>query len=240
MPGKASGATRARPGRLTVQDRTPGRRPGKPTRDCDNRLVTDTHTTAARSPSRCSSSVRRSPRWCSRFSLTVDKFLLLANPEADLDCDFSLLVQCGGEPRLVVGGGVRLPTRSSDSVGSSPDRRRRRAARRGARRPLVLDTAQPRTRGALGFVIWLIGRRLYAAAPSARGACSSGRSPSRCSGSSPPATSPDGVFGGAAARAIRRGLRLLGDPVTSSAMRVVLPSSAQLQARRPAVPVGHF
>ncbi len=33
--------------------------------------------------------------WWASFSLTVDKFLLLANPDADLDCNFSLLVQCG-------------------------------------------------------------------------------------------------------------------------------------------------
>jgi uncharacterized membrane protein len=33
--------------------------------------------------------------WWASFSLTVDKFLLLENPQADLDCNFSLLVQCG-------------------------------------------------------------------------------------------------------------------------------------------------
>jgi uncharacterized membrane protein len=33
--------------------------------------------------------------WWASFSLTVDKFLLLQNPEADLDCNFSIIVQCG-------------------------------------------------------------------------------------------------------------------------------------------------
>jgi uncharacterized membrane protein len=33
--------------------------------------------------------------WWASFSLTVDKILLLENPQADLDCNFSLLVQCG-------------------------------------------------------------------------------------------------------------------------------------------------
>lgn len=33
--------------------------------------------------------------WYSAFSLTLDKFAVLENPQADLDCNFSLIVQCG-------------------------------------------------------------------------------------------------------------------------------------------------
>ena len=33
--------------------------------------------------------------WYSSFALTLDKFAVLIDPEADLDCNFSLLVQCG-------------------------------------------------------------------------------------------------------------------------------------------------
>lgn len=33
--------------------------------------------------------------WYASFSLTVDKILVLENPEADLDCNFSIIVQCG-------------------------------------------------------------------------------------------------------------------------------------------------
>ncbi len=33
--------------------------------------------------------------WISAFALTVDKILLLENPQADLDCNFSVIVQCG-------------------------------------------------------------------------------------------------------------------------------------------------
>lgn len=33
--------------------------------------------------------------WYAAFSLTVDKILVLQNPTADLDCNFSLIVQCG-------------------------------------------------------------------------------------------------------------------------------------------------
>jgi uncharacterized membrane protein len=33
--------------------------------------------------------------WWASFSLTIDKILILQNPQADLDCNFSLIVQCG-------------------------------------------------------------------------------------------------------------------------------------------------
>lgn len=33
--------------------------------------------------------------WYSAFQLTLDKFAVLVNPEADLDCNLSVLVQCG-------------------------------------------------------------------------------------------------------------------------------------------------
>lgn len=33
--------------------------------------------------------------WYSSFALTLDKFAVLINPDADLDCNFSLIVQCG-------------------------------------------------------------------------------------------------------------------------------------------------
>ena len=33
--------------------------------------------------------------WYAAFSLTLDKLAVLANPQADLHCNFSILVQCG-------------------------------------------------------------------------------------------------------------------------------------------------
>lgn len=33
--------------------------------------------------------------WYASFALTMDKFAVLMDPEADLDCNFSLIVQCG-------------------------------------------------------------------------------------------------------------------------------------------------
>jgi uncharacterized membrane protein len=33
--------------------------------------------------------------WYSAFALTLDKFAILANPQTTLDCNFSVIVQCG-------------------------------------------------------------------------------------------------------------------------------------------------
>src|SRR4051794_14060317 len=33
--------------------------------------------------------------WYAAFSLTLDKIAVLTDPQADLDCNFSLIVQCG-------------------------------------------------------------------------------------------------------------------------------------------------
>ncbi len=33
--------------------------------------------------------------WYAAFALTLDKLAVLINPEADLDCNFSVIVQCG-------------------------------------------------------------------------------------------------------------------------------------------------
>ena len=33
--------------------------------------------------------------WYAAFALTIDKIAVLTNPEADLDCNFSVIVQCG-------------------------------------------------------------------------------------------------------------------------------------------------
>lgn len=100
--------------------------------------------------------------WWASFSLTVDKFLLLENPEADLDCNFSLLVQCGanldspqgavfGFPNPLLGlGGFVAPI----AVGV--------ALLAGARFDrwfwglFNLGLA-----GALAFVIWLISQSIY-------------------------------------------------------------------------------
>jgi uncharacterized membrane protein len=100
--------------------------------------------------------------WWAAFALTVDKFLLLENPQADLDCNFSLIVQCGenlsswqgaafGFPNPLLGlGGFVAPI----AVGAAL-----LADARFARWFWALFNLG--IAGALAFVIWLIGQSIY-------------------------------------------------------------------------------
>jgi uncharacterized membrane protein len=100
--------------------------------------------------------------WWASFSLTVDKFLLLVNPEADLDCNFSVLVQCGknldswqgavfGFPNPVLGlGGFVAPI--AVGVGLL-------AGARFDRWFWALFNLG--LAGALAFVIWLISQSIF-------------------------------------------------------------------------------
>jgi uncharacterized membrane protein len=100
--------------------------------------------------------------WWASFSLTVDKFVLLANPEADLDCNFSVLVQCGknldswqgavfGFPNPILGlGGFVAPI--AVGVGLL-------AGAQFARWFWALFNVG--IAGALAFVIWLISQSIF-------------------------------------------------------------------------------
>jgi uncharacterized membrane protein len=100
--------------------------------------------------------------WWASFSLTVDKFLLLVNPDADLDCNFSLLVQCGknldswqgavfGFPNPILGlGGFVAPI--AVGVGLL-------AGAHFARWFWALFNIG--IAGALAFVIWLISQSVF-------------------------------------------------------------------------------
>jgi len=100
--------------------------------------------------------------WWASFQLTIDKFLLLENPDADLDCNFSLLVQCGanldspqgaafGFPNPLIGlGGFVAPI--AVGVGLL-------AGARFAR--WFWAAFNVGIAGALAFVIWLIGQSIY-------------------------------------------------------------------------------
>lgn len=100
--------------------------------------------------------------WLSAFALTLDKFALLKDPDADLDCNFSLLVQCGknldawqgevfGFPNPVIGlGGFVAPI----AVGV--------ALLAGARFARWFWIAfNLGIAGALAFVIWLISQSIF-------------------------------------------------------------------------------
>jgi uncharacterized membrane protein len=100
--------------------------------------------------------------WWASFSLTLDKFALLADPDADLSCNFSVLVQCGanldspqgavfGFPNPLIGlGGFVAPI----AVGV--------AVLAGARFANWFWIAfNLGLAGALAFVIWLIGQSIF-------------------------------------------------------------------------------
>lgn len=100
--------------------------------------------------------------WLASFALTVDKILILENPEADLDCNFSVIVQCGknleswqgeilGFPNPILGlGGFVAPI----AVGV--------AILAGAQFArwfwLALNIG---VTGALAFCIWLISNSIF-------------------------------------------------------------------------------
>jgi uncharacterized membrane protein len=100
--------------------------------------------------------------WWAAFSLTLDKFAILADPDAVLDCNFSVLVQCGanlnswqgevfGFPNPLLGlGGFVAPI--AVGVGLLA----------GARFANWFWIAfNIGVAGALAFVIWLISQSVY-------------------------------------------------------------------------------
>lgn len=100
--------------------------------------------------------------WWASFSLTIDKILVLQNPDADLDCNFSVLVQCGanlvspqgsvfGFPNPLLGlGGFVAPI--AVGVGLL-------AGARFARWFWIAFNVG--IAGALAFVIWLISQSIF-------------------------------------------------------------------------------
>lgn len=100
--------------------------------------------------------------WWASFALTVDKILLLQDPEADLDCNFTLIVQCGanleswqgsvfGFPNPLIGmGGFVAPIAVGVSLlaGARFDR-------------WFWGLFNLGLAGALGFVIWLISQSVF-------------------------------------------------------------------------------
>ncbi len=100
--------------------------------------------------------------WWSAFQLTIDKFAVLAHPGIGLNCNFSVLVQCGknldswqgsafGFPNPIIGlGGFAAVI----AVGVSL-----LAGARFARWYWIVFNLG--VAGALAFVIWLIGQSIF-------------------------------------------------------------------------------
>jgi len=47
--------------------------------------------------------------WYAAFALTIDKILVLQDPQADLDCNFSVIVQCGANLQSAQGSTFGFP-----------------------------------------------------------------------------------------------------------------------------------
>lgn len=100
--------------------------------------------------------------WIASFALTLEKFAVLENPQADLSCDFSFLVQCGANLRSPQGSAFGFPNPllglggfvAPIAVGVGMI-----AGARFARWYWIAFNLG--IAGALAFVIWLIGQSLY-------------------------------------------------------------------------------
>lgn len=130
--------------------------------DCDNRGVSPTPTPRPPIALAIFLIVAGALGWWAAFSLTIDKFLVLENPDAALDCNISLLVQCGlnleswqgavfGFPNPILGlGGFVAPI----AVGV--------ALLAGARFANWFWIAfNVGLAGAFAFVIWLISQSFF-------------------------------------------------------------------------------
>src|SRR5262249_21361565 len=78
--------SRARPGRLVSK---------YPTLNCHNPCMTQTVDAKRPIAMPILLIITGAVGWWSAFNLVLDKIALLKDPQADLDCNFSLLVQCG-------------------------------------------------------------------------------------------------------------------------------------------------
>jgi uncharacterized membrane protein len=100
--------------------------------------------------------------WWGAFALTIDKFLLLENPNADLDCNFSLLVQCGANLNSWQGAVLGFPNPILGLAGFVAPIAVGVALLAGARFArwfwILFNVG---VLGALGFVIWLIGQSIF-------------------------------------------------------------------------------
>ncbi len=100
--------------------------------------------------------------WIASFALTLEKFAVLENPQADLSCDFSFLVQCGANLRSPQGSAFGFPNPllglggfvAPIAVGVGMI-----AGARFARWYWIAFNLG--IAGALAFVIWLIGQSIY-------------------------------------------------------------------------------
>ncbi|MGF3055090.1 vitamin K epoxide reductase family protein [Microbacterium sp. YY-01] len=100
--------------------------------------------------------------WWAAFQLTIEKFVLLADPSSELGCDFSVLVQCGANLNSPQGAVFGFPNPIIGLTGWMAPIVVGAALLAGARfrRWFWLLFGVGMT-GALAFVAWLIGQSIF-------------------------------------------------------------------------------
>lgn len=100
--------------------------------------------------------------WWAAFQLTVEKFVLLATPDASLSCDFSALIQCGTNLDSWQGSVFGFPNPILGLTGWMAPIVVGVAVLAGARFPRWFwATFALGITFAFGFVCWLIGQSIY-------------------------------------------------------------------------------
>ena len=101
--------------------------------------------------------------WYSAFALTLDKFAVLMNPEADLDCNLSVLVQCGPNLASWQGSVLGFPNPILGLAGFVAPIAVGVALLAGATFARWFWIAfNVGVAGALGFCIWLMSQSIFA------------------------------------------------------------------------------
>ena len=100
--------------------------------------------------------------WWAAFALTLDKFAVLENPQADLDCNFSILVQCGTNLASAQGSAFGFPNPLIGLGGFAAVIAVGVSLLAGARFARWFWIAfNVGIAGALAFVIWLVAQSIF-------------------------------------------------------------------------------
>lgn len=100
--------------------------------------------------------------WWASFSLLIDKFAILENPQSDLDCDFSPLVQCSRNLGSWQGAVFGFPNPILGVAGFSAPIFVGAALMAGARfRAWFWLAFHVGTVGALALVVWLVSQSIF-------------------------------------------------------------------------------
>jgi len=100
--------------------------------------------------------------WYAAFALTIDKILVLQDPQADLDCNFSVIVQCGANLQSAQGSTFGFPNSLIGIAAFVAPIAVGVAILAGARFArwfwIALNLG---VTGALGFCIWLMTQSIF-------------------------------------------------------------------------------